>query len=84
MGQKGSKKGSRKEARQKNGEKMAKKWRKNGEKMAKKWRKNGEKKGLHLCNPSGCISATLLKFGSTSWIRTKDPMINSHLLYQLS
>ena len=69
MGQKGSKKGSRKEARQKNGEKMAKKWRKNGEKMAKK---------------KGCISATLLKFGSTSWIRTKDPMINSHLLYQLS
>ena len=58
MGQKGGKKGSRKEARQKNGEKMAKK--------------------------KGCISATLLKFGSTSWIRTKDPMINSHLLYQLS
>jgi hypothetical protein len=32
----------------------------------------------------GCISAALFKFGSTSWIRTKDPMINSHLLYQLS
>ena len=31
-----------------------------------------------------CISAALFKFGSTSWIRTKDPMINSHLLYQLS
>ena len=47
-----------------------------GCKMGGGRQKNGEKKG--------CISATLLKFGSTSWIRTKDPMINSHLLYQLS
>ena len=52
--------------------------RKDGERTAKgprvkKWAKK-----------KGCISATLLKFGSTSWIRTKDPMINSHLLYQLS
>ena len=37
-----------------------------------------------MAKKKGCISATLLKFGSTSWIRTKDPMINSHLLYQLS
>ncbi|EAS46312.1 hypothetical protein GB2207_00025 [marine gamma proteobacterium HTCC2207] len=37
-----------------------------------------------LSKKKGRISATLLKFGSTSWIRTKDPMINSHLLYQLS
>ena len=41
----------------------------------------GDKK---MAKKKGCISATLLKFGSTSWIRTKDPMINSHLLYQLS
>jgi hypothetical protein len=25
-----------------------------------------------------------LLFGSTTWTRTRDPMINSHLLYQLS
>ena len=25
-----------------------------------------------------------IKFGSTTWTRTRDPMINSHLLYQLS
>jgi hypothetical protein len=24
------------------------------------------------------------KFGSACWARTSDPMINSHLLYQLS
>jgi hypothetical protein len=40
------------------------------------WILIGEKKGY--------ISAALFKIGSTSWIRTKDPMINSHLLYQLS
>ena len=27
---------------------------------------------------------TLMRIGSPSWTRTSDPMINSHLLYQLS
>ena len=26
----------------------------------------------------------LIEFGSASWTRTNDPVINSHLLYQLS
>ena len=36
------------------------------------------KKG-QLC--AGLFSTT---FGSTTWTRTRDPVINSHLLYQLS
>jgi hypothetical protein len=47
-------------------------------------RQIGKTKRDSLSKKKGRISATLLKFGSTSWIRTKDPMINSHLLYQLS
>ncbi len=36
------------------------------------------KKGVaHMCNPFHL-------FGSACWARTSDPMINSHLLYQLS
>ncbi len=31
-----------------------------------------------------CIAAGFLRSGSTTWTRTRDPMINSHLLYQLS
>ncbi len=31
-----------------------------------------------------CISAGFSLSGSTTWTRTRDPMINSHLLYQLS
>ncbi|RML22907.1 hypothetical protein ALR00_03398 [Pseudomonas savastanoi pv. retacarpa] len=29
-------------------------------------------------------SLNLAKSGSTTWTRTRDPVINSHLLYQLS
>lgn len=38
--------------------------------------KSKAKKSLHLCR--------LSLSGSTTWTRTRDPMINSHLLYQLS
>ncbi len=38
--------------------------------------KSEAKKSLHLCR--------LSLSGSTTWTRTRDPMINSHLLYQLS
>ncbi len=31
-----------------------------------------------------CIAAGFSLSGSTTWTRTRDPMINSHLLYQLS
>ncbi|CAI8808799.1 hypothetical protein EMIT093MI4_10604 [Pseudomonas sp. IT-93MI4] len=37
----------------------------------------------HKKAPESCDSGALL-FGSTTWTRTRDPMINSHLLYQLS
>gem|GEM_PF-2180710 len=30
------------------------------------------------------VSTEALKFGSATWTRTRDPMINSHLLYRLS
>ncbi len=30
------------------------------------------------------MNATEREFGSPTWTRTTDPMINSHLLYQLS
>ncbi len=46
---------------------------------------------MHLTNISknprqkkACISAGFSLSGSTTWTRTRDPMINSHLLYQLS
>ena len=38
--------------------------------------KSKAKKSLHRCR--------LSLSGSTTWTRTRDPMINSHLLYQLS
>ena len=38
--------------------------------------KSKAKKSLHRC--------MLFLSGSTTWTRTRDPMINSHLLYQLS
>ena len=41
--------------------------------------KSKAKKSLHLCR---LLSIPLS--GSTTWTRTRDPMINSHLLYQLS
>ena len=41
--------------------------------------KSEAKKSLHLCR----LLFVLLS-GSTTWTRTRDPMINSHLLYQLS
>jgi hypothetical protein len=44
--------------------------------MAKIELKN--KKGLHCCKPFWRLD------GSPTWARTRDPMINSHLLYQLS
>jgi len=37
----------------------------------------------HKKAPESFDSGALL-FGSTTWTRTRDPMINSHLLYQLS
>jgi hypothetical protein len=39
--------------------------------------KSKAKKSLHLCR-------LFSMSGSTTWTRTRDPMINSHLLYQLS
>ena len=30
------------------------------------------------------LEVVFLSFGSLSWTRTSDPMINSHLLYRLS
>ena len=39
--------------------------------------KSEAKKSLHLCR-------LFSMSGSTTWTRTRDPMINSHLLYQLS
>ena len=41
--------------------------------------KSEAKKSLHLCR---LLFMSLS--GSTTWTRTRDPMINSHLLYQLS
>ena len=41
--------------------------------------KSKAKKSLHLCR---LLFMSLS--GSTTWTRTRDPMINSHLLYQLS
>ena len=41
--------------------------------------KSKAKKSLHLCR---LLFISLS--GSTTWTRTRDPMINSHLLYQLS
>ncbi len=41
--------------------------------------KSKAKKSLHLCR-----LLFMLLSGSTTWTRTRDPMINSHLLYQLS
>ena len=40
---------------------------------------------ITLNKKKACISAGFfLTSGSTTWTRTRDPMINSHLLYQLS
>ena len=41
--------------------------------------KSKAKKSPHLCR-----LLLMLLSGSTTWTRTRDPMINSHLLYQLS
>ncbi len=40
-----------------------------------------KQKKPHKC---GFSQVRLLFFGSPAWARTTDPMINSHLLYQLS
>ncbi len=40
--------------------------------------------GANPTQKKACIAAGFSLSGSTTWTRTRDPMINSHLLYQLS
>ncbi len=47
-----------------------------------KTKKPARRRVFWVSEPLKAFSATL--YGSTTWTRTRDPVINSHLLYQLS